>query len=68
MPRMKIPAPAKPEPWKSTLAIDAFADDRRMTSREVRRLLRCGRLPFVQISGQIRIPRAAVIEEATEGK
>jgi len=31
-----------------------------VSRREVRRLLQIGELPFVQVSGQIRVPMAAV--------
>lgn len=66
MPRMKIPAPTKESIWRATLSIEAFARRRGLKPREVRRLLGAGRLPFVQVRGQIRVPRAAAIEEAPE--
>lgn len=64
MPRMKKPAPPRDDPWRSTLPIAAFAHRRGLSPRQVRRLLASGRLPFIEVRGQIRVPRAAAIEES----
>ena len=68
MPRMKKPAPPKEPPWQATLSIDAFAESRGLTPREVRRLLGRGHLPFVQIAGQIRVPKEATLDESQREK
>jgi hypothetical protein len=71
MPPMRIPAPAKDEELRSTVSIDTYARQHQLTPREVRRLLGTGKLPFVQVRGQIRVqlePRAesSIVEAADE--
>jgi len=63
---MKKPAPPKDDSWQATLSVEAFAHRRGLKPREVRRLLGTGRLPFIQVRGQIRVPRAAEIQKSDE--
>lgn len=60
---MRKPAPKLQEPWQDTCSVDTFAHEQGMTAREVREMLREQRLPFVEIDGQIRVPRSASISE-----
>lgn len=60
---MRKPAPPQHEPWQSTMSIDAYARARGMQRREVKQLLATGQLPFIQLAGQIRIPREALDRE-----
>lgn len=68
MPRMKKPAPPKNDPWQATLTIEAYARSSGLKPRQVRRLLGSGRLPFMQVRGQIRIPRGAQVAEPGESQ
>lgn len=56
---MRKPAPPDANPWRHTLSIDAYAREHQLTRREVRQLLGTGRLPFVQVRGQIRVVKEA---------
>jgi excisionase family DNA binding protein len=67
MPPMKRPAAARSHPLGAdlqmgpeTVTIAAAARRWRVTRYRVRQLLSRGELPFIQICGEIRIPRDAI--------
>lgn len=55
MPRMKKPA-ATPAEFHETVSLKRLAGAWDMPRRQVRRLVQQGRLPFVEVMGQIRVP------------
>lgn len=56
---MRKPPPARQHPWQETFSIDAFARQHGISRRDVKQLLRSGKLPFLELAGQIRVPRLA---------
>lgn len=55
MPRMKSPGRFS-HMYDETISLQRLARQWNMPRREVRRLIQKGKLPFVEIAGQIRIP------------
>ncbi len=64
---MRTPPPQQQDDWRSTQSIDAFARERGLTRAEVKQLLASGQLPFIELAGQIRIPRREVGSRKDEG-
>jgi excisionase family DNA binding protein len=60
---MKCPARNEPaDVFQDSFTLTHLARRWHVHRREVRQLLQTGQLPFVQVSGQLRVPRAAVAE------
>ena len=60
---MKSPARSEPaDVFQDSFTLTHLAKHWHMHRREVRHLLQTGQLPFVQVRGQFRVPRAAVAE------
>ncbi len=53
-------SPIHQESLEDSITLTHLAQRWEVSRREVRRLLQIGELPFVQVSGQIRVPLAAV--------
>ena len=60
---MKCPACRKPaDVFHDSFTLTHLAHRWKKHRREVRQLLQTGQLPFMQVRGQLRVPRAAVAE------
>ncbi|REJ67495.1 MAG: DNA-binding protein [Planctomycetota bacterium] len=57
---MKSPAAERRDELGDSLSLAAVARELRVPAKEVRHLLAERRLDFVQICGQLRVPRAAL--------
>ena len=55
MPRMKRSVTRLPE-YEQTISLQRLARKWHIPRREVRRLIQQGKLPFVEVVGQIRVP------------
>ncbi|MEM8865106.1 MAG: excisionase family DNA-binding protein [Planctomycetota bacterium] len=60
MPPMKIPTRHLAPEFASTLSLSTAARRLGISQRELRRRLGRGGLPFVQVRGQIRVPKKAL--------
>lgn len=58
---MRKPPPDRQRDWQETMSIDAFGRMHGLSRREVRQMLQDGRLAFMQLAGQIRIPNSAQV-------
>lgn len=63
MPRMKSPGRSS-HVFDESVSLQRLARQWNMPRRKVRRLIQKGKLPFIEIAGQIRIPSDQIPAEA----
>ncbi|QDU56335.1 MerR family transcriptional regulator [Aeoliella mucimassa] len=63
---MRTPPPPRDDSLRGTLTIEAYARRQGLTQREVRQMLGTGKVPFVQVRGQIRVPIAPATDTGSD--